>query len=183
MAIYSVMHVVNLQNLRMCSSILLRVCVYQHYVNRAEAQTKEKSEKVAEIKRLNSRIHSIRTQMSLDEEKLDEWRRYKVFLISLTPEDWIEEEKALIRKEKHEKMQRSRMRGRTAAVGFRGRSSMVSGTKDAGSLSRIGRKSSTRLLQGERDEETMADEKDIFVDDVCTSFKISCFFHSVTVNR
>eukprot|EP01028_Stygiella_incarcerata_P004158 TRINITY_DN187_c0_g1_i3.p4 TRINITY_DN187_c0_g1~~TRINITY_DN187_c0_g1_i3.p4 ORF type:complete len:333 (-),score=113.18 TRINITY_DN187_c0_g1_i3:1473-2471(-) len=103
--------------------------------------------------------------MSLDEEKLDEWRRYKEFLISLTPEDWIEEEKARIRKEKHEKMLRSRMRGRTAAIGFRGRSSMVSGGKDAASLARIGRKSSTRSVQGDKEDDGVPNEKDIYVDD------------------
>eukprot|EP00762_Andalucia_godoyi_P000067 ANDGO_02278.mRNA.1 hypothetical protein PHYSODRAFT_330169 len=72
-------------------------------MRKAEAQTKEKADKVAEIKRLNAQIQAIKSQMSTDEEKLEEWRRYKDFLLSLTPEDWKMEQRELLRKSKFQK--------------------------------------------------------------------------------
>eukprot|EP00736_Rhodelphis_marinus_P011866 Rmarinus@m.10502 len=62
-------------------------------IKAAEAETKAKNEKLQEIKKLNSQIAAIKSEMSKYEEQLEECREYKNFLDSLTPTDWFEEQK------------------------------------------------------------------------------------------
>ena len=45
-------------------------------IKRAEAETKAKSEKVAEIKKLNMQITQIKSEMSKFEEQLEDCRKY-----------------------------------------------------------------------------------------------------------
>jgi len=52
---------------------------------RAEAETKAKLEKVAEIKRINAQIMSIKSEISKYEDTLKEYQLYKRFLLSVTP--------------------------------------------------------------------------------------------------
>lgn len=73
-------------------------------MRRAETQTKEKTERVSEIKRLNAQIQAIKSQMAADEEKLEEWRKYKDFLLALTPEEWKAEQRERIRGERYERL-------------------------------------------------------------------------------
>jgi len=51
----------------------------------AEAETKAKLEKVAEIKRINSQIMAIKSEISKYEDTLKEYQLYKRFLFSVTP--------------------------------------------------------------------------------------------------
>ena len=46
-------------------------------IKRAEAETKAKSEKVAEIKKLNMQITQIKSEMSKFEEQLEDCRKYE----------------------------------------------------------------------------------------------------------
>eukprot|EP01135_Chromosphaera_perkinsii_P006593 Nk52_evm18s553 gene=Nk52_evmTU18s553 len=68
-------------------------------IKRAEAETKAKLEKVAEIKKIIAQIMGIKSEMSKNEDQLKEYQMYKEFLDKLTPNDWFEEQKA--KKDKH----------------------------------------------------------------------------------
>ncbi|XP_076807264.1 cilia- and flagella-associated protein 100-like [Clavelina lepadiformis] len=65
----------------------------------AEAETKAKLEKVAEIKKNNAIMMAIKSDISKHEETLKEYMLYKEFLEKLTPNEW-KEEKRNIRIEK-----------------------------------------------------------------------------------
>lgn len=52
---------------------------------------------VAEIKRLNTEIARLKSDMSRTEELLEECRRYAAFLDSITPQEWFEQHAARIR--------------------------------------------------------------------------------------
>jgi len=59
---------------------------YHYFANfRAEAETKAKLEKVAEIKRINAQIMAIKSEISKYEDTLKEYQLYKRFLFSVTP--------------------------------------------------------------------------------------------------
>ncbi|KAI9189645.1 hypothetical protein H9P43_001078 [Blastocladiella emersonii ATCC 22665] len=58
-------------------------------IKRAEAETKAKLEKVAEIKKLNMQIMTIRSEMSKNEDQLKDYQRYRQFLEKLTPPEWL----------------------------------------------------------------------------------------------
>ena len=51
----------------------------------AEKETKEKLEKVAEIKKINAQMMGIRSEISKYEDTLKEYLLYKRFLEALTP--------------------------------------------------------------------------------------------------
>jgi len=56
------------------------------FVNyRAEAETKAKLEKVAEIKRINAQIMAMKSEIAKYEDTLKEYQLYKRFLFSVTP--------------------------------------------------------------------------------------------------
>ncbi|XP_072025922.1 cilia- and flagella-associated protein 100-like [Amphiura filiformis] len=57
----------------------------------AEAETKAKLEKVAEIKKINAQIMLIKSEISKNEDLLKEYQLYKKFLDSLTPVEWKDE--------------------------------------------------------------------------------------------
>lgn len=52
---------------------------------RAETETKAKLEKVAEIKRINAHMMSIKSEISKYEDTLKEYQMYRNFLENLTP--------------------------------------------------------------------------------------------------
>eukprot|EP01137_Pigoraptor_chileana_P008705 Opistho-2@55919 len=72
-------------------------------IKRAEAETKAKMEKVAEIKKINAQIMAIKSEMSKNEDQLKEYQLYKEFLDKLTPQDWFEEKKTEKRRRKEER--------------------------------------------------------------------------------
>mmetsp|Transcript_28293 Transcript_28293/g.90123 ORF Transcript_28293/g.90123 Transcript_28293/m.90123 type:complete len:450 (-) Transcript_28293:44-1393(-) len=66
----------------------------QDAIKRAEVEAKLKQDKVHEIKRLNASIQAIRSELNKYEEQLDDCRKYKEFLDSLTPQEYFEEQVA-----------------------------------------------------------------------------------------
>ena len=58
---------------------------FTHYVFRAETETKAKLEKVAEIKKINANMMSIKSEISKYEDTLKEYQMYRSFLENLTP--------------------------------------------------------------------------------------------------
>merc|ERR1711871_704722 len=75
-------------------------------IKRAESETKAKQDKVQEIKKLNQQIQQVQSEMSKLKEQLEDCLGYKTFLDSLTPSEYFEEQKALIRKRKEEKREK-----------------------------------------------------------------------------
>lgn len=59
-------------------------------LKRADMETKEKQEKVIEIKKLNQEINKVDTEMSKYEEQLSACKKYKEFLDHLTPKEHLE---------------------------------------------------------------------------------------------
>ena len=55
------------------------------HVFRAETETKAKLEKVAEIKKINANMMSIKSEISKYEDTLKEYQMYRSFLENLTP--------------------------------------------------------------------------------------------------
>ena len=64
----------------------------QEAIKRAELEAKAKQEKMQEIKRLNANITTIRSELNKYEEQLDDCRKYKEFLDSLTPPEFFKEQ-------------------------------------------------------------------------------------------
>ncbi|XP_070559221.1 cilia- and flagella-associated protein 100-like isoform X2 [Ptychodera flava] len=69
----------------------------------AEAETKAKLEKVAEIKKINAQIMLIKSEISKNEDLLKEYQLYKKFLDHLTPQEWRDERSASKAKKRAEK--------------------------------------------------------------------------------
>ncbi|CAD5122010.1 DgyrCDS10462 [Dimorphilus gyrociliatus] len=59
-------------------------------IQKAEAETKKKLEKLSEIKRVTAQMMTIKSEISKHEETLKEYQMYKRFLESLTPPEWLE---------------------------------------------------------------------------------------------
>lgn len=62
----------------------------QEAIKRAEVEAKAKQDKVLEIKRLNTAIAALRSEMNKYEEQLEDCRKYKEFLNGITPAEWFE---------------------------------------------------------------------------------------------
>jgi hypothetical protein len=58
-----------------------------------QMHTQEKGERVADLKKLNQEISRIKNDMSKQEESLSQSLNYKLFLDSLTPQEWLEDRK------------------------------------------------------------------------------------------
>eukprot|EP00948_MAST-09A_sp_MAST-9A-sp1_P004320 g4320.t1 len=71
-------------------------------IKRAEAETKLKQDRVAEIKKLNQSIATIKSDTSKLQEQLEDCLKYKHFLDSLTPPEWFSARK----QEKQERMRK-----------------------------------------------------------------------------
>ncbi|KNE54763.1 hypothetical protein AMAG_00718 [Allomyces macrogynus ATCC 38327] len=69
-------------------------------IKRAEAETKAKLEKVSEIKKLNTQMMTIRSEMSKNEDQLKDYQRYREFLEKLTPPEWLAQHQQKQRQEK-----------------------------------------------------------------------------------
>ncbi|KXZ43883.1 hypothetical protein GPECTOR_78g71 [Gonium pectorale] len=66
----------------------------QEAIKRAETEAKAKQDKVLEIKRLNTATAALRSELNKYEEQLEDCRRYKEFLDSITPPEWFEQQAA-----------------------------------------------------------------------------------------
>lgn len=60
-------------------------------IKRAELETKHKLDKVQEIRKLNTQMMAVKSEMAKYDEQLDECRRCKAFMDSLTPAEWFEQ--------------------------------------------------------------------------------------------
>ncbi|KAK2165290.1 hypothetical protein LSH36_52g03004 [Paralvinella palmiformis] len=80
----------------------------------AEAETKAKLEKVAEIKRINAQMMAIKSEISKHEDILKEYMLYKKFLERLTPKNWLEERREKKRKRLEEKRKQQAQNAREA---------------------------------------------------------------------
>jgi len=83
-------------------------------IKKAEKETKAKTDKVQEIKKLNQQIQMIQSDMSKLKEQLDDCLKYKEFLDSLTPPEWFEQQ-GEIKKKRQIERRRQRRIARTKA--------------------------------------------------------------------
>ncbi|GMH97021.1 hypothetical protein TrVE_jg4567 [Triparma verrucosa] len=77
-------------------------------IKKAEKETKLKTDKVQEIKKLNQQIQMVQSDMSKHKEALEDCLKYKDFLDKLTPGEWFEQQKAR-KKERKEKRRQERI--------------------------------------------------------------------------
>nr|XP_024396837.1 cilia- and flagella-associated protein 100-like isoform X3 [Physcomitrium patens] len=73
----------------------------QEALKKAEKNTKLKQDKVMEIKKLNTEMGIVRAEVSKYEEQLEDCKKYKEFLVRLTPFEWFEEQ-AILKSEREE---------------------------------------------------------------------------------
>ncbi|XP_069101669.1 cilia- and flagella-associated protein 100-like isoform X3 [Argopecten irradians] len=74
-------------------------------VREAENETKAKLEKVAEVKKINTQMMTIKSEISKYEDTLKEYQLYRKFLDSLTPQE-VREERDIKRQKRREEKQR-----------------------------------------------------------------------------
>ncbi|XP_068759305.1 cilia- and flagella-associated protein 100-like isoform X1 [Montipora capricornis] len=105
----------------------------------AEAETKLKLEKVAEIKKINAQMMAIKSEISKNEDTLKEYMLYKQFLDSLTPQEW-KDDKRKIKDEKKRVKQRERspVMRKKVSTGGSDRTSSRGSRKDGKSGSKQG---------------------------------------------
>uniref|UniRef100_A0A7S0V0D1 DUF4200 domain-containing protein n=1 Tax=Polytomella parva TaxID=51329 RepID=A0A7S0V0D1_9CHLO len=72
----------------------------QEAIKHAEMEAKAKQDKVLEIKRLNTSIAALRSEMNKYDEQLDDCRKYKEFLDSVTPREWFEQQQQKLQQRK-----------------------------------------------------------------------------------
>merc|ERR1740138_299330 len=66
-------------------------------IKKAERETKLKTDKVQEIKKLNQQIQMVQSDMSKHKEALEDCLKYKEFLDLLTPPEWFDEKRRIKR--------------------------------------------------------------------------------------
>lgn len=89
----------------------------------AELETKVKLEKVAEIKRISTKLMGLKSEISKLEEILKEYMTYKDFLTKLSSKEWREEYEAKQRKAK--KAEKSKTDGRPSSREMQGREESI----------------------------------------------------------
>eukprot|EP00284_Hemiselmis_tepida_P010146 CAMPEP_0174932562 /NCGR_PEP_ID=MMETSP1355-20121228/36610_1 /TAXON_ID=464990 /ORGANISM="Hemiselmis tepida, Strain CCMP443" /LENGTH=576 /DNA_ID=CAMNT_0016178983 /DNA_START=44 /DNA_END=1774 /DNA_ORIENTATION=+ len=72
-------------------------------IRKAEAETKNKQDKVQEIKKLNAQIAAVKSEMAKYEESLEECQAYKRFMDELTPQEYVQEQREAHKAEVEEK--------------------------------------------------------------------------------
>uniref|UniRef100_A0A7S3QRV1 DUF4200 domain-containing protein n=2 Tax=Dunaliella tertiolecta TaxID=3047 RepID=A0A7S3QRV1_DUNTE len=72
----------------------------QEAIKKAEMEAKAKQDKVLEIKRLTTAIAALRSEMNKYEEQLEDCRKYKEFLDSITPPEWFEAQASKLQRRK-----------------------------------------------------------------------------------
>eukprot|EP00698_Gefionella_okellyi_P019192 TRINITY_DN5850_c0_g2_i1.p1 TRINITY_DN5850_c0_g2~~TRINITY_DN5850_c0_g2_i1.p1 ORF type:complete len:569 (-),score=170.89 TRINITY_DN5850_c0_g2_i1:95-1738(-) len=79
-------------------------------MKKAESETKAKTEKMQEIKRLKLQIESITSEMTKIKEQLEESSKYKRFLDKLTPANYIKEQTELKQQRADERRKRRELK-------------------------------------------------------------------------
>lgn len=105
----------------------------------AEQETKEKLEKVAEIKKINTTIMSLRSDISKSEDTLKEYKLYKNFLESISPKEWKEKLSKKRKERRIKKEQEKRTSSRPSS--FKLRLMGKTPTKEESKMSTVVRKS------------------------------------------
>ncbi|GMI01633.1 hypothetical protein TrLO_g11103 [Triparma laevis f. longispina] len=77
-------------------------------IKKAEKETKLKTDKVQEIKKLNQQIQMVQSDMSKHKEALEDCLKYKDFLDKLTPQEWFEQQESH-KKDRSEKRRQTRI--------------------------------------------------------------------------
>ncbi|GAX84003.1 hypothetical protein CEUSTIGMA_g11428.t1 [Chlamydomonas eustigma] len=72
----------------------------QEAIKRAEMEAKAKQDKVLEIKRLNTSTAALRSEMNKYEEQLEDCRKYKEFMDSITPAEFFEAQASKLQRRK-----------------------------------------------------------------------------------
>jgi hypothetical protein len=75
-------------------------------IKRAERETKLRTDKMIEIKKLNQQIQLVQSDMNKHRESLEDCLRYKAFLHSLTPQSYIDQQAAIKRERQQERRKR-----------------------------------------------------------------------------
>lgn len=70
----------------------------QEAIKKAEVEAKAKQDKVHELKRLNTMIATLKSELNKYEEQLEDCRKYKEFLDSITPSEWFSHQAATLQK-------------------------------------------------------------------------------------
>ncbi|CAM9659773.1 unnamed protein product, partial [Sphacelaria rigidula] len=83
-------------------------------IKKAERETKLKSDKAQEIKKLNQQIQMVQSDMSKHREALEDCLRYKEFLDGLVPPEWFEEQ-TRIKRERQEARRQARIKQKKKA--------------------------------------------------------------------
>ncbi|CAM9669420.1 unnamed protein product, partial [Scytosiphon promiscuus] len=78
-------------------------------IKKAERETKLKTDKAQEIKKLNQQIQMVQSDMSKHREALEDCLRYKEFLDSLVPPEWFEEQNQ-VKRERQEARRQARIK-------------------------------------------------------------------------
>ncbi|KAL0220196.1 hypothetical protein RCL1_000051 [Eukaryota sp. TZLM3-RCL] len=73
-------------------------------IKKASEEGRRKSEKVQELKRLQNQINQLKSEKSILEDQLTEYLECKSFLLSLTPPEWLEEQRNLLKEEGKEEI-------------------------------------------------------------------------------
>ncbi|XP_032241554.2 cilia- and flagella-associated protein 100 [Nematostella vectensis] len=122
----------------------------------AEAETKLKLEKVAEIKKINGQMMAIKSEISKNEDLLKEYLLYKQFLDSLTPQEW-RESKRKAREEKRQAKQKEKASApkKRASVVMPDRTSSRTSRKDSSRASIVQKSGSPP--QGSKRQKSDAD--------------------------
>ncbi len=63
----------------------------QEALKHAENEARARAEKVAELKRLEGALVSMAGDIHKLEEQLEECNRYRAFILSITPKEWLEQ--------------------------------------------------------------------------------------------
>ena len=83
----------------------------QEAIRAGEAETKQKNDRVQEIKRINAQMTVIKTELSKTRDRLDDCRRYKTFLDDITDPEFfaaVGDAKRMRREERRRKRQAER---------------------------------------------------------------------------
>lgn len=142
----------------------------------AEAETKLKLEKVAEIKKINAQMMAIKSEISKNEDTLKEYMLYKQFLDSLTPQEWKDDKrKAKEEKKKAKQRDKSSLSKKRISIISSDRNSSRGSRKESRASSKLAGSPLVKMQRSdaedspasvyETDEEESDTEPDLFFGD------------------
>ncbi|XP_005108122.1 cilia- and flagella-associated protein 100 isoform X1 [Aplysia californica] len=137
----------------------------------AEAEAKQKMEKINEIKRINAQMMGIKSEISKYEDTLKEYQLYRGFLESLIPQEVQEERQKALEKRREEKSQTKETAAPTSKSGSRSdaseKGSINSGrrpTKKTGGKGEKGTTSPSKSPSSQSEKTIDAKMDDLFIE-------------------